>query len=329
MKVRIFGIGILALLSACSKEIPKAALGEGVPLQTIATGEIPEGARPRLVQNLSGSIGAVSDADLERFQKPGTLPFSGVISHPSRAEALLEDAGQSIPYSKRSNELLRVIHAFPPRTAVVGVKRFVLKLKDLTLFVPEGGKIEETLSKQAVCLLDGKSCVGTNAAKDSLGASFKEGAVISGNTLAESSEFKKKVLVPESKTDFVFVRPGDLEIDLLARFELTESAKAIDFVFQNSAQYSTHEHYRKFRLALGEQIFAAGGSIELEFEVNPGKVPTGWDKQNVLPIEGAGDQILSAKTQDEEFSPEVEEVPAESVEGSPKVATQTNSGANS
>ena len=280
-----------------SKEAKQGLAGD--PNATRRASALPRGAKELVpVNDATGNLVPASEFDAADLQKNDKLPYEvesgSAIVDPKVPEQTIELNGKPVAYSKDSNEVIRAIRAVPPKEAITGIKTFKLKLTDVVVYLPKG--TQKPMAGQSLCLVDGGgACLGekpTEGARLSPHDRFWNGVKVSGgDVLPYPADFSAPVAAG-NEGDQVAIRPGILEIDLLDRFQL-DSRSAVDFVMSHSVQYSSDKSgkFRKFRMVLGNRIFVSGGSLELEFDLDPTKLPEGWEKISATPLNGANDTI--------------------------------------
>jgi hypothetical protein len=250
---------------------------------------------------LSGRLAAFSDFD-------DSDPALGQHSYPFLSDAdqvpasfgkpgktIQGSDGKTIAYQESGNFAFRSIDQVPPAAAIQSVKSLQLRLEGVRIFVPDSES--DPFKNQVLCLIETKTCLGRKPDGADAGIdpdfftdarTFEEAFRDSTAVFTESTAIKGGKLV--SPKDGVWM------LDLKALFKLDDAA-AKDFILRNSTEFSNADAgFRKFRFILGNRVFASGGSLQMEFALDPALVPAGFSSRLPVPLHGESDRIHSKES---------------------------------
>lgn len=286
---------LLALcLSACGSgnDGPKAIMGQGGVYREQTDAELKR--IPLNAALLDGSFSVLSDLDIKESTGASELPFprdkvTEVSSSPAQDRNYITFSDSELNLG--TNLVFRAIRQVPPKESILKVKKFQLKLSGLNLYKPAGLK-DDLLHGQILCFLDGKACVAASAAGD---ATEKEGFLKRATSL--SGEWLNAAVL-RGEIDIaggakLVSASGVVVVDFLKILKGNDAA-IVDFIYQHSQEYSEQESgHRKFRFAVGDRVYLSSGSLELEFETDPNKLPADFWKRPAIPKHGVSDQVYS------------------------------------
>ena len=250
---------------------------------------------------LRGRLTAFSDFDdsdpaLDRHAYPFLSDSDQVPSSFGKPGKSMQGAdGKAIAYQESGNFAFRAIDQIPPAASIQSVKSIQLRLEGVRIFVPDSEG--DPLKNQILCLIETRTCLGRKPDGADAGINpdfftdaktFDEAFRNSAAIFTESTGIKGgKLLSPKD---------GVWMLDLKALFKLDDST-AKDFLLKNSTEFSSADAgFRKFRFILGNRIFAAGGSLQLEFALDPAAVPAGFEARLPVPLHGESDRIHSRES---------------------------------
>jgi hypothetical protein len=293
-------------LVACGKSQVEAVSGESGKPSGAGILSVMESPGMESATLTDGTLGPLSDYDLkdDALIKESGLPFldkGGVeksfstFKHRKNGTAKVRSEKQGeISYSVHSNLVFRAIRQLPPRTAILDVTAFKLRLSRVVVHAKKDQKPEEG---QVLCLLDGRVCAGSRPESNQASKEGESGtnpkfwsdAMVYPGDFFKSSRLSE---ISSSEDGVVYSAGKELEIDLMEVFHLARGASAVDFLFKHSEAYSLEESgFRKFRFALGDRVLADGGELILEFETNAKAVPEGYEKRVPRLKHGARDMV--------------------------------------
>jgi hypothetical protein len=349
-------IGLLCAvlaLSACGKSLRVTQKpAAGTPNSGANTGQNIKQDGPNGAP-VDQALGAISTADAK--DPLIKLPFkSGEEGVPFRTMGSPTGRAQDgIGYARSTNVLFRAILNVPKEESVKAITSFTLKLSDLTRVVKDGSAATG-LSGQMLCMAETKVCSGEapkapevklesevqpenegegsevpelNPSEDPKPVVIKDATLESGVTFASDLfskiEMAESLKISETSKDSILVLKKnadgkrEVELDMLKLFNISNTPKdVIKWINDNSQEYA-EGGYRKIRFVLGDQVYAAAGTLVLAFEAN-GK-PAEINAMGALKVKD-DDQNLTIETVKE---PEAQVEAAVEMEDSSVSATGT------
>ncbi len=233
------------------------------------------------------------DAGMQRLF-PAKSSFLGIGTPAGK----LEDSatGRMLGYAEDTKVIFRGILRLPENPGSVSkIRSFKLKLKDLTRLLENGPVIENeaknknSLYGQLLCIADTLACSGST---HTLKGGARAGGFLNetrwltrsfGETPLETIGFGVNPIFEVNGSHRRFLAAPadaagsrDIEFDLIELFGLAEktATEQMEWIRANSTEYA-EGGYRKIRFLLDHQTYAAGGTIELDYEdtAEEGEVP--------------------------------------------------------
>ena len=263
MKIALYFTFILLLIPGCGKSLhfsQKAQTGKGA-----AQVPVDSDGRQGPAQ---GSAGQVSEYDVTDpdwvlpFRNPDPLkaPYR-LLGHP---EAKVSDGTSSLGYVVHSNLVFRFLIQVPPRDPAFKIKTFKLVLDGARRYFAPGAAGND-LRGQVLCLLDGKACSGEAPSGATANDSFWSSVHVLNDSFAR---------IPMSHTaqvgadgSRILSSSANLEIDLLDLYGLSSKSdeERAAWIYAHSTEFGA-PGFRKFRFAIGDQVYFDHGSLLLEVD---------------------------------------------------------------
>jgi hypothetical protein len=186
----LLGIMSIVMLSACGKGMELIKANPDVVAQKNAI-EQSKKMQALIADQTDGKLYPLSAFDMRNLA--GHLPFLNADDKGQASpEAVLQIGGATNAegYVKNSNVVFRAIERVAPAANVTEVSAFSLVLKGVKIYSADG-KVDQTVSKQVLCLVDKSVCAGAAPASSDTNANqaFWKNVATSAYPLADAAAF--------------------------------------------------------------------------------------------------------------------------------------------
>jgi len=288
MSVRV--AGKLAQKTAAAKDLAARGNGSGTDTSTNINVNV-NNNDPSVDGNLDRwSVFDSNDLkDLPFLNKDNTDAGVRAIGFPAISMKDPSNAANTLEFVQSSNVVFRAVMQIPDKKWVKGVRKLKLVLSGLRRYNAPSETYSD-LSKQVLCIMDGKVCSGdkaqTSPDKDNLNPNFWA-SLDPVNTVFSKTPLRKTVAKLDDGSTLIGLDQDPIEFDLRDLFEITtgqgkavtelsaqEAGDVIDWLMAHSTAYGD-PNYRKFRFVMGNNVYADSGSLQIDFDYNDQK-PAQW-----------------------------------------------------
>ena len=292
----LLGIMSIVMLSACGKGMELIKANPDVVAQKNAI-EQSKKMQALIADQTDGKLYPLSAFDMRNLANH--LPFLNVDDKGvETAEAVVQIGGATNAegYVKNSNVVFRAIERVAPAANVTEVSAFNLVLKGVKIYSADG-KVDATLSKQVLCLVDKTVCAGAAPSSSDANANqaFWKNVATNAYPLADAAAFGNALpietgsvytyigvqapatstpatattasatteasdAVADATTTVVTKDGVDLIIDLKKAFALNDKDVPA-WMIDHSTAFDKKGVYRKFQFSLGNNLYVREGQL--------------------------------------------------------------------